>query len=561
MVTMTSPQPVPAQTVSALPQTAPAVPQSPSALPRYASSPPRTGVTGQAYRDLLALDAPCYVLREGTRVRTSGDQADVARVVAAGGQVLAAAGPRPATALGDGAFRAAHGVRYAYMAGAMANGIASAPMVAALARAGFLASFGAAGVLPARIDEALAAIVRDAAGAPFACNLIHSPSEAALEAATIDACLRHGVTTLEASAFVEPTAQLVRYRLAGLRRGRDGRVEATHRVVGKVSRAEVAERFLRPAPEALVRDLLAAGVVTADQAALAREVPLADDLSAEADSGGHTDRRPLTVLLPELLALAERLRREQGARHAVRVGAAGGLGTPAAVAAAFALGAAYVVTGSVNQATVEADQSAITKRLLGATGVADTAMAPSADMFELGVEVQVLRRGTLFPGRARTLYELYRAHDGVDALPADVRANLEAKVFRRSLDDVWADCVEFFTRRDPDQIIRAQGDPRRRMALIFRWYLGRSSGWSIAGEPDRAADYQVWCGPAMGAFNSWVAGTYLAEVGNRQVADVAAHLMTGAAFHERAAALRAAGARLPASATTYIPTAPLLGQG
>ncbi|CAO5151638.1 trans-AT polyketide synthase, acyltransferase and oxidoreductase domains [Frankia sp. AiPs1] len=513
------------------------------------------GAAGRAYRDLAALEAPCYVLRDGAgRVRTSGDPQDVARVVAAGGQVLAAVGPRPATALGDAAFRAAHGVRYAYMAGAMANGIASAPMVAALARAGFLASFGAAGVLPAKVDEALGAIVRDTAGAPFACNLIHSPSEAALEAATVDACLRHRVTTLEASAFVEPTAQLVRYRLAGLRRGQDGQILAAHRVIGKVSRSEVAERFLRPAPEALVRELVAAGAITAEQAELGRAIPLADDLTAEADSGGHTDRRPLVVLLPELLALAERLRREQGRRAAVRIGAAGGLGTPVAVAAAFALGAAYVVTGSINQATVEADQSPATKRLLAATGVADTTMAPSADMFELGVEVQVLRRGTLFPGRARQLHELYRAYDGVDALPADIRANLESKVFRRSLDDVWADCVDFFTRRDPDQITRAEGDPRRRMALIFRWYLGRSSGWSIAGDPGRAADYQVWCGPAMGAFNSWVADTYLAEPGNRRVVDVATHLMTGAAFHERAAALRAAGTRLPAAATTYLPT-------
>ncbi|SNQ45676.1 PfaD family protein [Frankia canadensis] len=516
-----------------------------------------TGAAGAAYRDLLALDRPCYVLRDsGGRVRTSGDQSEVAQVVAAGGQVLAATGPRPATALGDPAFRAAHGVRYAYMAGAMANGIASAPMVAALARAGFLASFGAAGVLPARVDEALAAIVRDAAGAPFACNLIHSPSESAMEAATVDACLRHGVTTLEASAFVEPTAQLVRYRLAGLHRGRDGRVEIGHRVIGKVSRAEVAERFLRPAPADLVRGLLAAGDVTPEQAELAATVPLADDITAEADSGGHTDRRPLVVLLPELLALAERIRREQGRPSAVRVGAAGGIGTPAAAAAAFALGAAYVVTGSVNQSTVEADQSDTTKRMLAATGVADTAMTPSADMFELGVEVQVLRRGTLFPGRARQLYELYRAYDGLDALPADVRDTLEKRVFRRTLDDVWADCVEFFTRRDPDQITRAADDPRRRMALVFRWYLGRSSGWSIAGDPDRAADYQVWCGPAMGAFNAWVAGTYLAEVGNRHVAEVAGHLMVGAAFHERVAALRAAGVRLPSSATTYIPVVP-----
>jgi PfaD family protein len=507
-------------------------------------------------RDLLALDLPCYVLRDGQQVRTSTDATQVGQLVAGGGQVLAAAGPRPAQALGDPEFRRAHGVRYAYMAGAMANGIASASMVTALAREGYLASFGAAGVLPARVDAALAAIGRDAPGSPFACNLIHSPSESALEAAIIDACLRHGVGCVEASAFVEPTAQLVRYRLAGLRRDRSGRIEAAHRVIGKVSRAEVAERFLRPAPPELVRRLVETGDVTAEQAELARAVPLADDLTAEADSGGHTDRRPLLVLLPELLALAERIRREQGYATPVRVGAAGGIGTPAAAAAAFALGAAYIVTGSVNQSSVEADQSDATKRLLAATGVADTVMAPSADMFELGVEVQVLRRGTLFPGRARQLYELYRTYDGVDALPADIRATLETKVFRRSLDDVWQDCVRYFSERDPDQITRAADDPRRRMALVFRWYLGRSSGWSIAGDAERAPDYQVWCGPAMGAFNGWVAGTYLAQVGNRRVVDLAAHLMRGAAYADRVAALRAAGLRLPAAAAVYLPAPP-----
>ncbi|MCM3921955.1 PfaD family polyunsaturated fatty acid/polyketide biosynthesis protein [Frankia sp. AiPs1] len=507
----------------------------------------------QVQRDLLALDQPCYVLRDASGVRTSSDAAAVARIVAGGGQVLAAVAPRPAQALGDPEFRRAHGVRYAYMAGAMANGIASAAMVAALAREGYLASFGAAGVLPARIDAALAQIVRDAGGNAFACNLIHSPSEPALEAAIVDACLRHRVGCLEASAFVEPTAQLVRYRLAGLGRDASGRVVARHRVIGKVSRAEVAERFLRPAPPELVRQLLETGAVTAEQAELARSVPLADDLTAEADSGGHTDRRPLLVLLPELLALAERVRREEGYATAVRVGAAGGIGTPTAAAAAFALGAAYVVTGSINQSSVEADQSDTTKRLLAATGVADTVMAPSADMFELGVEVQVLRRGTLFPGRARQLHELYRTYGGVDELPADVRSVLETKVFRRSLDDVWQDCIRFFSERDPDQITRAADDPRRRMALVFRWYLGRSSGWSIAGDAERAPDYQVWCGPAMGAFNGWVAGTYLAQVGNRRVVDLATQLMRGAAYADRAGALRAAGLRLPASVAGYLP--------
>src|ERR1019366_8424775 len=46
------------------------------------------------------------------------------------------------------------------------------------------------------------------------------------------------------------------------------------------------------------------------------------------------------------------------------------------------------------------------RRLLAQAEQADTAMAPAADMFEMGVKVQVLKRGTMFPMRAAKLYEL-----------------------------------------------------------------------------------------------------------------------------------------------------------
>jgi PfaD family protein len=281
---------------------------------------------------------------------------------------------------------------------------------------------------------------------------------------------------------------------------------------------------------------------------------MADDITGEADSGGHTDRRPLVVLLPELLAVRDRVRRELGYHQQVRIGGGGGIGTPAAAAAAFTLGASAVVTGSVNQASIEADQSDAVKRLLAAAGVADCEMAPSSDMFELGVDVQVLKRGTMFPSRAKRLYDTYRANAGIDSIPPAERAELEQRIFQRPLDDVWTDCVRYFTERDPGQIERAEGNPKRRMALIFRWYLGRSSGWSMAATADRSADYQIWCGPAMGAFNEWVAGTYLAAPANRHVAEIAVQLMRGTAFAIRVAGLRASGVRLPARCATYVPT-------
>ncbi|MFE6921414.1 PfaD family polyunsaturated fatty acid/polyketide biosynthesis protein [Nocardia sp. NPDC057663] len=497
---------------------------------------------------LLDLDAPVWIVRTDGRVGATADEA-----VAAGAQVLAAVAPLPPERLGDSAFRTAHGVRAAYAAGAMANGIAAPALVKAMARNGYLAAYGAAGVAPSVVDAALGELAGELGAQPFACNLIHSPSEPALERAIIDACLRHGVRCVEASAFMDLTAEVVRYRAAGLAVDRQGGIERRHRVIAKVSRVEVAELFLRSAPVRLLRDLVAAGRITEEQARLAEQVPMADDITAEADSGGHTDRRPLTVLLPELIAARDRLVTSVTGAGQVRIGAAGGLGTPDAVAAAFGLGAAYVVTGSVNQSAREAAQCDATKNLLARAEFADCAMSPSSDMFELGVQVQVLRRGTMFAARAQRLYDTYRAYDGLDALPPTLRAELESALFRRPLDEVWRECVRYFTERDPAQLAGAEQDPKAKMALVFRWYLGLSSGWSIRGEADRVADYQIWCGPAMGAFNTWVADTYLAAPENRAVADIAGQLMFGAAYLTRVAQLRTAGVRLPAACARYVP--------
>src|SRR5205807_8321546 len=168
------------------------------------------------------------------------------------------------------------------------------------------------------------------------------------------------------------------------------------------------------------------------------------DVTAEADSGGHTDNRPLVALLPTLLALRDRMQAQYGYHEPLRVGAAGGISTPASVAAAFALGAAYVLTGSVNQACVESGSSDAVRQMLAEAEQADVIMAPAADMFEMGVKVQVLKRGTLFAMRAAKLYEIYRSRDSLDAIPAADRAMVEKTIFRTSLDEVWDQTQAFW---------------------------------------------------------------------------------------------------------------------
>jgi hypothetical protein len=57
-------------------------------------------------------------------------------------------------------------------------------------------------------------------------------------------------------------------------------------------------------------------------------------------------------------------------------------------------------------------------------------------------------------------------------------------------------------------------------------------------------DYQIWCGPAMGAFNQWTRGTFLAEPANRSVTEVARQLLRGAAYLNRIALLEALGCQV-----------------
>ena len=162
---------------------------------------------------------------------------------------------------------------------------------------------------------------------------------------------------MEASAFLDLTLPVVRYRVTGIHRDSQGKIVTPNRVIAKVSRVEVARKFLAPPPERLLRELLQRGEISPEQAGWAARIPLAEDVTAEADSGGHTDNRPAIILLPTMLALRDRLQAQYAYDRPLRVGAAGGIATPWSAAAAFAMGASYLVTGSVNQACVESGTS------------------------------------------------------------------------------------------------------------------------------------------------------------------------------------------------------------
>ncbi|ODG99974.1 2-nitropropane dioxygenase [Nostoc sp. KVJ20] len=505
---------------------------------------------------LLNLEKPCYIIRVEGKIGATNEgylypynqekSEDV--------ETLIAVPPLSIRQLGDPTFLSFHGVKYAYATGAMAQGIASEELVIALGKEKILSSFGAGGLSPARVEAAINHIQKALPQGPYAFNLLHSPSEPAIERGVVDLYLKYQVRTIEASAFLDLTDNIVYYRAAGLGLNAANQIEIKNKIIAKISRREVATKFLQPAPTKILKQLVEQGLISELQASLAEKIPVADDITVEADSGGHTDNRPLVCLLPSILELRDEIQRKFSYEKPVRVGVAGGIATPQSALAAFMMGAAYVVTGSINQSCIEAGTSQHTKQLLAQAEMADVMMAPAADMFEMGVKLQVLKRGTLFPLRAQKLFELYKNYDSIEDIPLAEREKLEKQVLQKSLEAVWEETVSYLSQRNPDKLTKAVNNPKLKMALIFRWYLGLSSRWSNFGEKGREMDYQIWCGPAMGSFNDWVRGSYLSESNNRQVVDIANQIMTGAAFLYRMQSLKMQGLQMPSYYSEYRPS-------
>ena len=418
------------------------------------------------------------------------------------------AGRFSAESLGSAAFRVEYGVRYACVAGSMPYGISGVELVTRMSGAGMLSFFGTSGLEVRAIENAIDRIGDRVCGMSLRAQL----EDPAAEEALVALFLRRGVRNVEASGYLQISAPLVWYRYKGARRDGDGFV-AANRVLARVSHPEVAQAFMSPAPERLIAKLVEAGKLTEVEAQAARALPVSGDICVEADGGGPTTMGSPYALMPAITRLRDAVMKERRHAMAIRVGAAGGIGAPEAAAAALVLGAEFLVTGSINQCTPEAVTSDAVKDLLQSAGVQDADYAPAADLFELGGKVQVLKRGVFFPARARKLYELYQQYESLEAIDAKTRDTIQNTYFRRSFDAVL------------EELHAGTVAPKQKMAMVFKWYLDRAARLAVAGDPAEKVNYQVYCGPAMGAFNELVRGTELESWHQRHVDGINLRLM------------------------------------
>jgi PfaD family protein len=455
--------------------------------------------------------------------------------------------------LGDRSFLETHNVRFAYTGGAMAGGIASSSMVIELARCGMMGFLGSGGMNIEEIEKEIKYISDklDNEGLSWGVNLIHSPQNPSLEEKLVELYLKYGVRRISAAAFTSVTPHLVRFAVKGLYRDNKGFIRRKNYIFAKISHPLVARYFISPPPEEILKSLVSGKKITSEEAELAEKIPLCEDIDIEGSSGGHTDDRPLNAIFPVILSLCNEISDKYKCN--IRAGAAGGIGTPHAVASAFAMGASHIVVGSAHQSSIEAGTSGEVKELLGKATVTDVMMTVSADMFEMGSKIQVLKRGTMMGVRGNILYDIYKNYNSIEDIPKKTVHDIEKNIFGMPLQHVWEKTKDYFTVFAPEQVQSAQIKEKHKMALIFKWYLGNSSQWAIQGQSERRLDYQIWCSPAMGAFNDWVKGTFLENQEKRKIKQIALNLMEGGAIVTRAHQLRNCGVPVKNNMFLYRP--------
>jgi trans-AT polyketide synthase/acyltransferase/oxidoreductase domain-containing protein len=433
--------------------------------------------------------------------------------------------------LGCQEFKKDYNIKYPYVAGAMYKGIGSKEIVVKMGKAGLIAFLGTGGLRLGAIEDNIKYIQAQLPAESYGMNLLNNIVQPELEMQTVELYLKNNIRNVEASAYMSISKPLIYFRFKGAHKDASDNVIIPNQVIAKISRPEVAEQFMKPAPAEMVSDLVKDGKLTVEEASIAAKFPVAYDICVESDSGGHTDAGMPYSQLPGIIYVRDVIMEEYKYPKRIRVGSAGGIGSPSSAAAAFILGADFVLTGSINQCTVEAGNSDIVKDMLQDLGEQDTDYAPAGDMFELGARIQVVKKGTLFSTRANKLYELYKTYNSLDEIDEKVKERIQSQYFKRSFDEVWQETKEYYQKSNPQEIEKAEKNPKSKMALIFRWYFIHTTRMAMQGVAEEKSNFQIHCGPAIGVLNKLLKNTDMENWRNRHVDTLADYIFLGAVEH------------------------------
>ncbi len=409
-----------------------------------------------------------------------------------------------APALGSRDFSRRFGCQYSYVLGSIGRAISSADLVVKAANAGFLTYFGAAHTSIENIQHAINDIqsnigANKSYGVNLHANLLNPDAEDAL----VDLLLENKIKHAEATGFFDITPALVRYRLQGIEQG------STNSILAKAESITQAIKFLQPAPDAILTQLLNDGSITTAQAQLARSLPMADAIAFQGD----------IALLAELLSL----RNQYGVpAQQVFIGSAKEIGSPQSIASAFINGAEFVLADTIQQCTVESGLHNQAKTLLQNASIADIKTAPCTELFEFGRTISVLNKGSLFANKAKRLYELWKDHKTLENLSTEQHVAL-AEYFPEGIEYAIERSSSTRQLLNSTQTNVASSDSARVWTQLVKYYLQAATN-----QNDTRPDWCITCGPDIGTLNNWLNKEKLVPWQERHIDQLALQLLSAA---------------------------------
>ena len=335
-----------------------------------------------------------------------------------------------------------------------------------------LGFFGAAGLSP-KPSEAADPLCDEIPGLAVRLQPHPQPRTSRPRAAVVDLFLRARRPPGRGVGVPRPDAAASCATASPASRRRGGGIVPPNRIIAKVSRVEVAPKFLCARPRGRCSGA-ARGRAKSRRASGAR-APAADGGRRHRRGRlGRPHRQPAARrLLPDAPApCATSCSRSTATPSRSRVGAAGGIATPR--------GGRRVRDGRglrrhrLGQPGVPSNRARPTPcaRCSPRRGRPTSTMAPAADMFEMGVKVQVLKRGTMFPMRAaQALRAVPDVTPASTRFPPPTRPGLEKQIFRATLDERWEETAPFFagaTRPDRAGRRRAEAQDGAGVPLVSR---------------------------------------------------------------------------------------------
>ncbi|WP_340201865.1 ACP S-malonyltransferase [Ascidiimonas sp. W6] len=430
-----------------------------------------------------------------------------------------------AMSLGNSDFRKKYHLRYAYLVSGLQGGIVSPQMLKELRSNNILCFIGTSFISIGEIENIIKTSKENKFSTPYGLTIMFDQLINFKEREILKLATEYHIHHIEAIGYLQPSIDLVRYKLSQISETDEGLIVSKNKIFARVSRPEIAKLYLAPPSSEIIDQLLEEGSITQKQANQASRIAIADELIIENNSGWNYIEYSTEVLLPLITQLRDELYQKHRFGYKAGIGVAGDIGTSYSASTAFLLGADFIVTDTINFCSKESNLSPNAKQLLQEVSIQDIEFAPSFNQFEIGGKIKTLRKGVFFPARANILYDLYKNNQSILDIDEKTKEKLENRYFGKSLDEVWHEAQSCICFNNTSLIKKAENNPKYKMALIFRWYSWK--GWTSAINGDHAhkVNYQIFCSPALGAFNQWVSNTEMEKWDERSSSSIAEKIM------------------------------------